>query len=263
MTTFTFILLLGYFIHEYPLDHHLLLLAALSLPSLGYSDEEDDLYAEWAPWRDTARYYGHTNGHGGHWAAEASPARSPWRPAHFQPDLLHLPARPVLSFSPSPHRRSATDPNISGSLRPALPPRRRLPPTPQQPSNLNIDQLQPVLLSRSTSELPINFPRLSLSPSRKSSPSAGVATAAAAFVQLPPGMIPSVLPRPPVPARRTLPAPLPGWASLEEAVAAGRGSRQLPVVVQPGRPGVGFSPSRRGLAQVRRDVEEEEEEDWC
>ena len=239
---------------------------------LGYSDEEDDLYCEWAPWRDTARYYGHTNG--GQWSESSPPtvARSPWRPAHFQPAADLLPpsaARPVISFSPSPHRRSATDPNLCGALRPAAPPRRRLPPTPQQPSNLNIDQLQPVLLSRSSSELPINFPRLSLSPSRKSSPLLVGTTVPhhngnGAFGPLPPGMIPSVLPRPPVQTRRTLPAPVPGWAELEEAVAAGRGSRQLPVVVQPPRPGVGLSPSRRTMNHIRREEEEEEEEeDWC
>jgi hypothetical protein len=228
------------------------------------------MYSEWAPWRDTARYYGYTNG--GQWS-DSPPAngRSPWRPAHYQPipDLLPPAARPIISFSPSPHRRSATDPNLSGAaLRPAAPPRRRLPPTPQQPSNLNIDQLQPVLLSRSSSELPINFPRLNPSPSRKSSPlligAAGVPPGGGSpFGPLPPGMIPSVLPRPPVPIRRTLPAPQPGWAGLEEAVAAGRGSRQLPVVTHPPRPGVGLSPSRRKVNHVRREELEEEEEDWC
>ena len=176
-------------------------------------------------------------------------ARSPWRPAHFQPEL-------ILTHTPSPHRRSATDPNISAALRPP-PPRRRLPPTPQQPSNLNIDQLQPISMSRSptapgllaSTDININFPKLNLSPSHKP----------LGEFRPPPGMIPSTLPRPPAPARRTLPAPIPGWAGLEEAVAAGRGTRQLPPVVQPVRPGP--SPTRGGAA--RRLHSDDEEEDWC
>ena len=207
-------------------------------------------------YRSGARYYGEeTAGGGGSWQQEA--ARSPWRPAHYQPQL-------ILTHTPSPHRRSATDPNISAVLRPP-PPRRRLPPTPQQPSNLNIDQFNPMTMSRSptapgylassntsilpNTELSINFPKLNASPTHKS----------LGEFRAPPGMIPSTLPRPPAPGRRTLPAPIPGWAGLEEAVAAGRGTRQLPVVAQQPRPGVGHSPTR-GHRPLHS---EDEEEDWC
>ena len=211
---------------------------------LGYSDDEETYGGEWNNSRSDARFYQDT------WEAPSPPPRTPWRTAHIQPDLL-------LAHTPSPHRRSATDPNIAGLLRPP-PPRRRLPPTPQQPSNLNIDQLHPIRINRSPTlpgllsetDLSINFPKLSRSPSHKH------------FVDFPPllGMIPSTLPRLSVPARRTLPAPLPGWAGLEEAVQAGRGSRMLPVVVQP-RPGVGPSPSRG--QNHRTGNSEDEEEDWC
>ena len=176
------------------------------ISTAGYSDEEEevDRFVEWrgaGSYRSGARYYGEETagggGGGGSWQQEA--ARSPWRPAHYQPQL-------ILTHTPSPHRRSATDPNISAVLRPP-PPRRRLPPTPQQPSNLNIDQFHPMTMSRSptapgylassntsilpNTELSINFPKLNASPTHKS----------LGEFRAPPGMIPSTLPRPPAPGR--------------------------------------------------------------
>ena len=187
-------------------------------------------------WRSEARYY--EDG----WRDDCSPSGTVWRPAHYQHH--------------QPHTRSATDPNLSAGSRPP-PPRRRLPPTPKQPSNLNIDQVPPLMMNRSptvpgqlsTTELAINFPKLNPSPSHKP----------LGDFRLPPGMIPSKLPRVGSSAmgRRTLPTPIPGWSGLEEAVAAGRGSRQLPTLKVPSTGVVGKSPTRA------RTHSEEEEEDWC
>jgi hypothetical protein len=106
--------------------------------------------------------------------------------AQYRPQL-------VVAASPTPTRRSATDPNLSSVLRPPLLPRRRLPPTPRQPSNLDVDKLQeqqkgnylsksstdPNMLEATVSSeeaskqavLEFNFPRLNFSPSHKHSSS--------------------------------------------------------------------------------------------
>lgn len=262
------------------------------------------MYSGWrpTPCRDTARYYQHsTDTH--------TNKRSQWRPAHYQHSEPYTiqnrrmtgpePGQEgrhqqsgIAEISPrrsqrlhngsAAHRRSATDPDLAaisqGGLpvpsRP-LPPRRRLPPTPCQPSGLNIDQLQPSAASRSPTlpglllakaDLPINFPKVSASPSRSAATAALVQAGLAPF-RVPRGMIPSTLPRPlapPAAARRTLPSPAAqGWAELEEAVAPGRGTRQLPLIVQPWPGvGVGSSPSRGGRQKVSHE-NEEEEEDWC
>ena len=211
-------------------------------------------------WRSEARYY--EDG----WREDSPPpaGRTPWRPAHYR-------------HHQAPHRRSATDPNLSassgGGARPP-PPRRRLPPTPQQPSNLNIDHVPPLMMNRSptvtgplsTAELAINFPKLNPSPSHKP----------LGEFRLPPGMIPSKLPRNITSAtatsttttgRRTLPTPIPGWSGFDDTAApaalAGRGSRQLPAVLQlPRTGGLGKSPSRVPT-NLNQTGEEEEEEDWC
>ena len=155
---------------------------------------------------------------------------------------------------------------------------RRLPATPQQPTTLNIDSLPAISISRSPT-VPglINFPRLNPSPTHASKTNS-LRTERNARLPVPPAGQPA-------PSRRTLPPRTGPWSrsleehmTLEEAVEAGRGTRQLPVISsQPGRargatgpanivpslpavrPGtsVGFSPSREGHRTS------DSEDDWC
>lgn len=134
----------------------------------------------------------------------------------------------------------------SGGHHPSGPQRRRgagrrLPPTPSQPSTLNIDSLANISMSSkpvSNSMLgpsassehgltaPINFPKLNTSPSRGSL--AGVSARKGA--RLP--EVPTLTSK-----QRSIPLRQGRWSrsledpvSFEEAVIAGRGSRQLPTI---------------------------------
>ncbi len=129
----------------------------------------------------------HRHHHGGnHWRS----SHHHQQPLTAQPPALYRPQLTVAA-SPTPTRRSATDPNLSSVLRPPQLPRRRLPPTPRQPSNLDIDKLQqqqkgnhlsksstdPNMLEATVDEaskqavLEFNFPRLNFSPSHKAASS--------------------------------------------------------------------------------------------
>lgn len=183
---------------------------------------------------------------------------------------------------------------------------RRLPATPTQPSTLNIDSLANISAINSSPQIPIggggnrmgsdigdqapprtapanssnalttpmNFPKLNISPSRGQTSRVGVR-----------------LPDLPVTNHRGLPNRQGGWSrslddpvAFEEAVIAGRGSRQLPRVgpqqlasargrgIRTGRrelprPGttIGFAPvSNRGYPLKRAtSLSESDEEDWC
>ena len=138
------------------------------------------------------------------------------------------------SRSPSPPRRT-------GNSFPTLPSRRsggrRLPPTPRQPSTLD----------------PVEFPQISR---------------VAGYRPPPPGTAAFNFPKvnaSPTHAARRMPAyPVPPAPplSFEEAVALGRGTRQLPSPVVPNgyRPGGGGRPAGRRLPQP---AAESDDEDWC
>ncbi|XP_071552669.1 voltage-dependent calcium channel type A subunit alpha-1 isoform X2 [Panulirus ornatus] len=207
------------------------------------------------------------------------------------------------SRSPSPHRRA-------GSSYPTIPQRRgggrRLPPTPNKPSTLHLGPQPSQPLSghqgagqhtlpgakSPTRSQPINFPKLNASPThvpklemppvfreRRTPP---VTEGSARPRAPPPGKIlpPGALRRPPMapirdqyPYERRPEEPL----SFEQAVAIGRGTRQLPSPAVPngykpgrdrtvprlpapvGAPGAGAP--RRGAPGVRHS--DSDEDDWC
>lgn len=201
------------------------------------------------------------------------------------------------SRSPSPHRNA-------GSSYPTIPQRRgggrRLPPTPNKPSTLHLGSQSsqapghpPLPGAKSpTRQQPINFPKLNASPThvpklemppvfreRRTPPAAeGSARPRAP----PPGKVlpPGALRRPPMapirdqyPYERRPEEPL----SFEQAVAIGRGTRQLPSPAvpngyKPGRdravprlpapvgPAGGGAP-RRAAPGVRHS--DSDEDDWC
>lgn len=203
------------------------------------------------------------------------------------------------SRSPSPHHRRP------GSSYPTIPQRRgggrRLPPTPNKPSTLHLGPQPPghhtLPASKSpTRSQPINFPKLNASPThvpkidlppgfreRRTTPPPMVAESSNRPRLPPPG---KVLPmggprRPPMaplrdqyPFERRPEEPL----SFEQAVAIGRGSRQLPSpavpngykpgrdrpVPHPSGPAPGTSgaqgPSRLGPGVRHSDSDED---DWC
>lgn len=198
------------------------------------------------------------------------------------------------SRSPSPHRRAA------GSSYPTIPQRRgggrRLPPTPNKPSTLHLGpQSQPLPGlpggKSPTRPQPINFPKLNASPThvpkieppvfreRRTPP---VTEGSVRPRAPPPGKVlpPGALRRPPMapirdqyPYERRQEEPL----SFEQAVAIGRGTRQLPSPAvpngyKPGRdraaprlpapvaPGGGGAP-RRTAPGVRHS--DSDEDDWC
>lgn len=196
------------------------------------------------------------------------------------------------SRSPSPPRRP-------GSSYPTIPERRgggrRLPPTPNKPSTLHLGPQLPghhhhtLPSSKSpTRSQPINFPKLNASPThvpkldmppgfreRRTPP---LAEGSASRPRLPPGAGPRRPPLAPIrdqyPYERRPEEPL----SFEQAVAIGRGSRQLPSPAvpngyKPGRdrpvprppgPAPGTSgtqgPSRLGPGVRHSDSDED---DWC
>ncbi|XP_050685852.1 voltage-dependent calcium channel type A subunit alpha-1-like isoform X27 [Eriocheir sinensis] len=199
------------------------------------------------------------------------------------------------SRSPSPHRNA-------GSSYPTIPQRRgggrRLPPTPNKPSTLHLGSQStpghpPLPGAKSpTRQQPINFPKLNASPThvpklemppvfreRRTPPAAeGSARPRAP----PPGKVlpPGALRRPPMapirdqyPYERRPEEPL----SFEQAVAIGRGTRQLPSPAVPNgyKPGrdravprlpapvgaAGGGAPRRSAPGVRHS--DSDEDDWC
>ncbi|KAF0292815.1 Voltage-dependent calcium channel type A subunit alpha-1 [Amphibalanus amphitrite] len=156
------------------------------------------------------------------------------------------------SRSPSP------PPRRTGNSFPTLPSRRsggrRLPPTPSRPSTLDPAEFPHVARAAGyrppPGAAPFNFPKVNASPTHtgRRMPAPGV----------PPVRRP---PLPPTYAAEPQP-PL----SFEEAVAMGRGTRQLPSPVVPNgyRPGGGGAgvarPAGRRLPQPAGDSEDE---DWC
>lgn len=157
--------------------------------------------------------------------------------------------------------------------------RRTLPATPTQPSTLNLDQLNgtPSASAGTSNFLGVdlfNFPRLETSPTRMKlllqnlgRKNNHVSSAS------------GQLSEPPMVPRRNIPGRVCRWSrslddpiTFEEAVIAGRGSRQLPVVGPQQLLGRG-----RGGGQAKRElprpgvsshhhaafVDSDEEEDWC
>lgn len=144
---------------------------------------------------------------------------------------------------------------------------RRLPPTPAQPSLLNIDNLtqDPNLSNKSRDLLGadlFNFPRLETSPTRmkmllqsvgrlKSARSTAPDETTAAHQQTPRNL-------PPSHAMGTWSRSLDDPLTFEEAVIAGRGTRQLPVIgpqqLLQGRGGGGRSLNAIPMSQTRREL---------
>ena len=168
------------------------------------------------------------------------------------------------SRTPSPDHLGTTDHNPAPTGR-QIPLRRtagrQLPPTPQHPSTLNIDNLPAISVSRSPTapgqlsmaQFPTNFPRLNASPSR-----------AMQSNFWPPGMIPSTFTfrtAPPLPSRGGHLAILGSSSecgSSRPGVAAETDSQPGVTCV----PRVGISPSR-GTARRQNSETETDEDDWC
>lgn len=232
-----------------------------------YSDEEDP-YTEWSPWQGGQRYFEQPT-----LAPPSNIPRTPWRPGHydtpaglFNKDPQGMASLQEQSRTPSPEHSSAALPTPSRQIPLRRTAGRQLPPTPQHPSTLNIDNLPAISVSRSPTipalsmaHIPTNFPRLNPSPSR--------ATQSNFW---PPGMIPSTFTfrtAPPRPARTAhLSTPgsegsrTGGRGSVHDSMSAESETQGGVVLV----PRVGISPSRRPVPPHRKSSETEtDEDDWC
>ena len=193
------------------------------------------------------------------------------------------------SRTPSPDRmgyrnaRANRFPNTSTLIKPPHVPNRRsggrrLPATPTQPTTLNLDQLNgtPSASAGTSNFLGVdlfNFPRLETSPTRMKlllqnlgRKNNHVSSAG------------GQLSEPPMVPRRNIPGRVCRWSrslddpiTFEEAVIAGRGSRQLPVVGPQQLLGRGRGQGKRELPRPggvpshhhATFVDSDEEEDWC
>jgi len=221
-----------------------------------YSDEEDP-YTEWSPWQGGQRYFEQPT-----LAPPSNIPRTPWRPGHYDtpPGLFNKDPQGMASLqeqsrTPSPEHSSAALPTPSRQIPLRRTAGRQLPPTPQHPSTLNIDNLPAISVSRSPTipalsmaHIPTNFPRLNPSPSRVTQ-----------STFWPPGMIPSTFTfrtAPPRPAR-TAHLSTPGSEGSRTAESEVHGGVVLV-------PRVGVSPSRRPAPPHRKNSETEtDEDDWC
>ncbi len=212
----------------------------------------------------------------------APPSSQSWQPPNHQ---LPLPQQGIMK---QPQVQPAAQQQRRGGGR-------KLPATPTKPSTLNIDALSTSmgmegaaggLMSTLTNTMSINFPKLEPSPTRAKAILQGIRKAGGARLPEVTSTIRRTLPiRQAVGTRwsRSLDDPV----TFEEAVIAGRGTRQLPMVgpqqlMQQGvgrgrgsilrrelpRPGTtivistSHSVTNNGLVRQRYS-ESEDDEDWC